>query len=293
MLASLCTCRRDFNINRKEDVTCHLKIRGASGKLKNQPRPLLRPSSVNFCQHFFNLSQETVSLNCRYFPDPDIEEDEDTCIVRIAPKPIKIKIKSLPPPPPSSGAGDSVPPTAAAAVPAAAAAVQPAPPPAPATTPYMHPKKKMAHTMDYLINNDHVAPAMLSHVQQSPQVNAASFPLSVSAPVPPPLAASGAANSLLARAPLPTAETPVRSRRESGQQERRGGRERNGTASSGRKAGGADVRTKCDVCLGEGTNANLVRYGILFVLLCGCAISIFFLESTETVQLILLYKVSL
>jgi hypothetical protein len=204
-----------------------------------------------------------------YFPDPDIEEDEDTCIVRIAPKPIKIKIKSLPPPPPAPSSGDSVPPTAAAAVPTAAAAVQPAPPAPAATTPYMHPKKKMAHTMDYLINNDHAAagsisPAMLSHVQQSPQVNAASFPLGVSATGPPPLAASGAANSLLVRAPPPTAETPVRSRRESGQ-ERRGGRERNGTASSsGRKAGGgADVRTKCDVCFGEGTNANLVRYGIL------------------------------
>ncbi len=190
--------------------------------------------------------------------------------MRIAPKPIKIKIKSLPPPPPpsSSAAGDSFPPTAAAAVPAAAAAVQLAPPAPAATTPYMHPKKKMAHTMDYLINNDHVGsipPAMLSHVQQSPQVTAASFPLSVSTPGPPPLAASGAANSLLGvRAPPPTAETPVRSRRESGQ-ERRGGRERNGTASSsGRKAGGgADVRTKCDVCFGDGTNANLVRYGIL------------------------------
>jgi hypothetical protein len=213
-------------------------------------------SSCHLCK-LFKLQIPT------YFPDPDIEEDEDTCIVRIAPKPIKIKIKSLPPPPPPSSSGDSVPPTAAA-VPTAAAAVQLAPPAPAATTPYMHPKKKMAHTMDYLINNDHVAPAMLSHVQQSPQVTAASFPLSVSTPGPPPLAASGAANSLLVRAPPPAAETPVRSRRESGQQERRGGRERNVTASSGRKAGGADVRTKCDVCFGEGTNANLVRYFNVF-----------------------------
>ncbi len=74
----------------------------------------------------------------------------------------------------------------------------------------------------------------------------------------------------------------MRSRRESGQ-ERRGGRERNGTASSGRKAGGADVRTKCDVCLGEGTNANLVRYGnilmcfvVWFTDFSGRAISNFF-----------------
>ncbi len=29
---------------------------------KNQPRPLVRPSSVNFCQNFWNLSHETVPL---------------------------------------------------------------------------------------------------------------------------------------------------------------------------------------------------------------------------------------
>jgi hypothetical protein len=28
--------RRDFSINRKEDVTCHIKIRGVSEKFKNQ-----------------------------------------------------------------------------------------------------------------------------------------------------------------------------------------------------------------------------------------------------------------
>jgi hypothetical protein len=35
-------CRRDFINNQKEDD----KIRGASGKFKNQPRPLLRPTVV-------------------------------------------------------------------------------------------------------------------------------------------------------------------------------------------------------------------------------------------------------
>jgi hypothetical protein len=44
--------RRDFSINRREYVICQLKIRGASEKFKHQPRPLLRPSSVNFCPHF-------------------------------------------------------------------------------------------------------------------------------------------------------------------------------------------------------------------------------------------------
>ncbi len=46
------SCRRNFSINPKEDVTGHLKIKGASGKFNNQQRPLLRPSSVNFCPTF-------------------------------------------------------------------------------------------------------------------------------------------------------------------------------------------------------------------------------------------------
>ncbi len=35
------SCRRDFSINGKEDGTgtCHLKIRGASGKFKNSRGP--------------------------------------------------------------------------------------------------------------------------------------------------------------------------------------------------------------------------------------------------------------
>jgi hypothetical protein len=30
---------------------------------KKQPRPLVRPSSVNFCHNFLNLSHETVPLS--------------------------------------------------------------------------------------------------------------------------------------------------------------------------------------------------------------------------------------
>ncbi len=53
----------DFSIYREKDVlSCQLKIRGASEKFKNQPRPLLRPRSVNFRQHFRNLSRKTVPL---------------------------------------------------------------------------------------------------------------------------------------------------------------------------------------------------------------------------------------
>jgi hypothetical protein len=52
-----------FRIKRTENGTCHLEIRGACGKFKNPPRPpLLRPSSVIFCQNLFNLSHETVPL---------------------------------------------------------------------------------------------------------------------------------------------------------------------------------------------------------------------------------------
>ncbi len=53
---------RDFSIYRETDVLFQLKIRGASEKFKNQPRPLLRPRYVHFCQHFWNLSHETVPL---------------------------------------------------------------------------------------------------------------------------------------------------------------------------------------------------------------------------------------
>ncbi len=55
-----------FSIYRKEDVLFQLKIRGASEKFKNQPRPLLRPRSINFRQHFRNLSRKTVPLNNVY-----------------------------------------------------------------------------------------------------------------------------------------------------------------------------------------------------------------------------------
>ena len=52
-----------FSIYRKEDVLFQPKIRGASEKFKNQLRPLLRPRSVNFRQHFRNLSRKTVPLS--------------------------------------------------------------------------------------------------------------------------------------------------------------------------------------------------------------------------------------
>jgi hypothetical protein len=58
-----------FNIYRKEDVLCQLKIRGASEKFKNKPRHLLRQRSVNFRQHFRNLSRKTVPLMPKFAPN--------------------------------------------------------------------------------------------------------------------------------------------------------------------------------------------------------------------------------
>ncbi len=54
--------RRAFSIYRKEDVLFQLKVRGVSEKFKNQLRPFSRPRSINFRQHFRNLSHKTVPL---------------------------------------------------------------------------------------------------------------------------------------------------------------------------------------------------------------------------------------
>ncbi len=69
------------SIYRKEDVLCQLKIRGASEKFKNQPRPLLRPRSVNFRQHFRNLSDKKWGIFYSFLrlsssaPDPNPDPD--------------------------------------------------------------------------------------------------------------------------------------------------------------------------------------------------------------------------
>ncbi len=70
----------------KEDVLFQPTIRGASEKLRNQPRHLLKPTCVHFRQHYQNLSHETVPLRstqiwkkkldfyvqfCDYELDPD------------------------------------------------------------------------------------------------------------------------------------------------------------------------------------------------------------------------------
>jgi hypothetical protein len=50
------------------------KIIGAPKKFKNQPRPLVRPSSVNCCQIFENLSHETVNLKNYKFAGKDLDK---------------------------------------------------------------------------------------------------------------------------------------------------------------------------------------------------------------------------
>ncbi len=64
-------------INRNKYTFCVLKIIGAPKKFKNQPRPLVRPSSVNFCQNFWNLSYETVPLNWQFFNTKSISQSND------------------------------------------------------------------------------------------------------------------------------------------------------------------------------------------------------------------------
>ncbi len=53
-------------INHNKYTFCVLKSLEPPKKFKNQPRPLVRPSSVNFCQNFWNLSHETVPLSMLY-----------------------------------------------------------------------------------------------------------------------------------------------------------------------------------------------------------------------------------
>ncbi len=58
------------------------KLGVGSEKFKNQPQPLLRPRSVNFRQHFRNLSHETVPVNL----DSQDREPATGCC-RVAPSP--------------------------------------------------------------------------------------------------------------------------------------------------------------------------------------------------------------
>lgn len=200
--------------------------------------------------------------------DLDIEENDETCVVRIAPKPIKIKIKPLLPPP----------------------ELQSSP-----SFPHMHPKKKMVH-MDSLsnsLNNGQAEQQTGSQSQAEKQLqsrfgNQSHSDLdseSQSHSKVDPVNQSGLdrkssnlsdnSNQSVSRTLFPnhsghssygggvqpeTISTPLGSQSgvSSELQNGAGGRERR-TRTPGTAKKGRDSRTQCDVCQGEGTNANLVR----------------------------------
>ena len=200
-------------------------------------------------------------------PDrPTIEEDEDCCVVRIAPKPIKIKLKPIPKPDdlsekPSDFAivnseeenGDIT-----------RTEDQRDRSLSPVTN--MHPKKKLAHMTDSLVNNFPVVNNILhSTLTYLPPINHHnSTPAKLQTP---PTARKAEPNNILSiRNGLSernsssddlelmdcgdnkisnSQKSPVKPAKKTNNE------------NSVKK--GRDVRTKCDVCLGEGTNANLVR----------------------------------
>lgn len=255
--------------------------------------------------------------------DPDIEEDEDCCVVRIAPKPIKIKIKPITKPPDESPApapdfaivteeatpqqkpeqnNISVPPNH----------VNNRPPTSPVT--HMHPKKKIAH-MDSLVNNYPIvnnlihstlntfptqpltinlpnkpsestnsssASSLSSSVSRSTTPTQNMIPTKSSSTPPlittinlkggssPAIQPATARNGVADRQYSTDVEildnedpssSPNHQDSTSEQQTPPSSRERPKRTPNGENAvrRGRDARTKCDVCLGEGNNGNLVR----------------------------------
>jgi len=247
--------------------------------------------------------------------DPDIEEDEDCCVVRIAPKPIKIKIKPITKPDDGAAGTDfaivteEVSSEQKSDEAGDAANHVNARPPSPVT--HMHPKKKIAH-MDSLVNNYPIVNNLIHSTLNT-------FPaqqLTINLTKPTDSANSSSASSLsssvsttptqnmmntkssstpplITTINLKTGTSPtIQPTRNgvSGRQYSTDGevfendlpstpspghknppekqpppslptRERPKRATNGDNAvrRGRDERTKCDVCQGEGTNANLVR----------------------------------
>ena len=253
--------------------------------------------------------------------DPDIEEDEDCCVVRIAPKPIKIKIKPITKPPDENS------------VQAPDFAIvneevnsqkpeqnnpqpnhvnnRPVGPPSPVT--HMHPKKKIAH-MDSLVNNYPIvnnlihstlntfptqpitinltnkpsestnsssASSLSSSVSTTPTQNMSSIKTSSTPPLITTINLKSGSSptiqptkngvpdrqystdvEILENEEASRSPTHQKSPPEPEQQTPPSSRERPKRTPNGENVArrGRDARTKCDVCLGEGNNANLVRY---------------------------------
>ena len=210
---------------------------------------------------------------CISVPDrPTIEEDEDCCVVRIAPKPIKIKLKPIPKPDdlsekPSDFAivnseeenGDIT--------------NQHDDPRERSLSPVtnMHPKKKLAH-MDSLVNNfpvvNNLIHSTLPFLQPLPMSENLQNINNKFSPLPPLPVMNNKkqdhGNVLVTRngvdhnSPMDDYEFKDEETNNSLQKATPPPRpKRQNNENSGKK--GRDVRTKCDVCGGEGTNANLVR----------------------------------
>jgi len=214
-------------------------------------------------------SQE--SLVCNIVEErPEIEEDEDSCVVRIAPKSIKIKIKPLTKPDGSPGKapGNSVEGQAQGDTNNIRERSL-----SPVTN--MHPKKKLAHMTDSLVNNfpvvNNLIHSTLPFLQPLPMSENLQNINNKFSPLPPlPMMNSKKpdhhGNVLVTRngvdhnsAPVDDYEFKDEETNNSLQKSTPPARPKrqNNENNSGKK--GRDVRTRCDVCQGEGTNANLVR----------------------------------
>jgi len=201
---------------------------------------------------------------------PEIEEDDDSCVVRIAPKSIKIKIKPLTKPDGSPGKapGNSVEGQAQGDTNNIRERSL-----SPVTN--MHPKKKLAHMTDSLVNNfpvvNNLIHSTLPFLQPLPMSENLQNINNKFSPLPPlPMMNSKKpdhhGNVLVTRngvdhnsAPVDDYEFKDEETNNSLQKSTPPARPKrqNNENNSGKK--GRDVRTRCDVCQGEGTNANLVR----------------------------------
>ena len=211
-----------------------------------------------------------ILLNNDFFSAADIEEDEDSCVVRIAPKSIKLRIKPITKPDENGENTDFSVVTSDDSPEKLVNNKEADRSLSPVTN--MHPKKKLAHMTDSLVNNfpvvNNLIHSTLPFLQPLPMTNnhhnkyppLPQLPIMANNKKPehnnilatrngidhkPPVDdyefTDDDSNKLI-HTPKPPVSKPKRPNNE----------------NSGKK--GRDVRTKCDVCLGEGTNANLVRW---------------------------------
>ena len=174
---------------------------------------------------------------------PEIEENDESCVVRIAPKSIKLKIKPLAKP-----EGD----TAMEENDEDVKKVGRERSLSPVTN--MHPKKKLAHMTDSIVNNFPVVNNLIHSTL--PYINHPTENLNNHhKPTPQNILATrnGIDNNddyefkdEDANIAVFTKPSPVKPKKSNNE---------NSVVKKGR-----DIRTKCDKCSGDGSNSNLVRY---------------------------------